>query len=216
MASTGGAMPRPASYDEPVAPLLAAAADGDSAAWHQLVDRFSGLLWATARAHRLSTADAGDVVQTTWLRLVENLGRIHDPEHLGGWLATTARRECLAVLRRSQREPAAAVETTFAHVPDQRAALDAALITDERDATLWQLFEQLPDRCRTLLRVLLADPPPAYAEVADALEMPIGSIGPTRQRCLTQLRRLALDSGALDPGDLDLNDVATTTGGGAS
>lgn len=209
-------MPRPASYDEPVAPLLAAAADGDSAAWDQLVERFTGLLWATARSHRLSTADAGDVVQTTWLRLVENLGRIQDPERLGGWLATTARRECLAVLRRSQREPSVVTDTVFAQVPDPRAPIDAALIADERDAVLWQVFDQLPDRCRRLLRVLLADPPPAYAEVAAALEMPIGSIGPTRARCLAQLRTLAVDSGALEPADVDLTDAGRTTGGGGS
>jgi RNA polymerase sigma factor (sigma-70 family) len=215
MAITGGAMPRPASFDEPVAPMLVAAADGDSAAWDQLVDRFSGLLWATARAHRLSTADAGDVVQTTWLRLVENLGRIQDPERLGGWLTTTARRECLAVLRRSQREPSFVDETAFAQLPDQRAPLDAALIADERDAALWQVFDQLPDRCRRLLRVLLADPPPAYADVAAALEMPVGSIGPTRARCLAQLRTLAVDSGALEPADIDLTDAGSTLGGGA-
>ena len=78
------------------------------------------------------------------------------------------------------------------------------------------MFDQLPDRCRRLLRVLLADPPPAYAEVAAALEMPIGSIGPTRARCLAQLRTLAVDSGALEPADVDLTDAGRTTGGGGS
>ncbi|MBA3525091.1 MAG: sigma-70 family RNA polymerase sigma factor, partial [Geodermatophilaceae bacterium] len=84
--------------------LVQRAALGDQSSWNTLVDRFTGLLWAVARSHRLDTVDAGDVVQTTWLRLVEKLDRIEDPERLGGWLATTARRECLAVLRRRQRE----------------------------------------------------------------------------------------------------------------
>lgn len=196
-----------------IGPLLDAAAAGDGAAWDALVARFTGLLWATARSHRLSTADAADVVQTTWLRLVENLGRIQDPERLGGWLATTARRECLVVLRRSRREPPVGDERLLDTVPDQRSALDVTLLVDERDASLWRVFDELPDRCRRLLRVLLADPAPSYAEVADALDMPIGSIGPTRQRCLASLRMLAVESGALDPGDLDLTDRTVSLGG---
>jgi DNA-directed RNA polymerase specialized sigma24 family protein len=111
-------------------------------------------------------------------------------------LATTARRECLVVLRRSRREPPVGDERLLDTVPDQRSALDVTLLVDERDASLWRVFEELPDRCRRLLRVLLADPAPSYAEVADALDMPIGSIGPTRQRCLASLRMLAVESGA--------------------
>ena len=103
----------------------------------------------------------------------------------------------------------------FDHVPDQRDPLDAGLLRSERDAVLWQLFEQLPDRCRRLLRVLVADPPPAYADVAQALDMPIGSIGPTRQRCLAQLRTLAIGSGAIDASDADLRDEGAPAPGGA-
>jgi RNA polymerase sigma factor (sigma-70 family) len=200
------------AYDAPVAPLVAAAASGDSSAWDTLVERFSGLLWATARSHRLDTADAADVVQTSWLRLLENLDRIQDPERLGGWLATVARRECLLVLRRSDREPPVPADEAFDRVPDQRAPLDAGLLADERDAALWQVFEQLPDPCRRLLRVLVSDPPPAYAEVAAALDMPIGSIGPTRARCLGKLRTLALANGALGPEDVDVRDAALSGG----
>jgi RNA polymerase sigma factor (sigma-70 family) len=187
-----------AARPDDLASLLSAAAGGDSGAWGELVARFSGLLWATARAHRLSAADSADAVQTTWLRLVENLERIDHPERLGGWLATTARRECLLVLRRGRREPAVPTDEVFEHLPDQREPLDAALLATERDAALWRVFDELSDRCRRLLRVLLADPAPAYADVAAALDMPIGSIGPTRQRCLGRLRRLAVESGALD------------------
>jgi RNA polymerase sigma factor (sigma-70 family) len=200
-------------YDA-VGPLLDAARAGDSASWDQLVDRFSGLLWATARAHRLSTTDAADVVQTTWLRLVENLDRIQDAERLGGWLATTARRECLLVLKRGRREPPVATDEVFDHLPDQRDDLDSSLLLAERDAILWRIFDQLPDRCRTLLRVLVADPPPAYAEIAEALGIPIGSIGPTRQRCLRQLRTLAITSGAIADDETDVRDEGVTTAGG--
>ena len=83
--------------------LVRAAAEGDQQAWDALVDRFAGLVWAIARAHRLSPADAADVSQTTWLRLVEHLGRIRDPERVGAWLAATARHECLRVIRHAGR-----------------------------------------------------------------------------------------------------------------
>jgi RNA polymerase sigma factor (sigma-70 family) len=203
-------------FDEPLGQLLRAAADGDSVAWDSLVDRFSGLLWATARAHRLSSTDAADVVQTTWLRLLENLGRIQEPDRLGGWLAVVARRECLLVLKRSNREPPVPADEVLDRVPDQRAPVESAMLVAERDAALWQVFDELPDPCRRLLRVLVADPPPAYAEVADALGMPIGSIGPTRARCLAKLRTLALASGALDPADVvDVTDAALAGGGEA-
>jgi RNA polymerase sigma factor (sigma-70 family) len=204
------------AYDEPVAPLLAAAAAGDSAAWDTLVDRFSGLLWATARAYRLSASDAADVVQTTWLRLLENLGRIQEPERLGGWLSVVARRECLLVLKRSNREPPVPAGEVLDRIPDQRAAVESSLLVAERDAALWEVFDALPDPCRRLLRVLVSDPPPAYSDVAVALDMPIGSIGPTRARCLAKLRTLALQSGALDQDDVvDVSDAARLGGGEA-
>lgn len=170
--------------------LVSAAADGDQTAWNALVTRFNGLLWAVARSYRLSTPDASDVVQTTWLRLVENLDRIREPPRLGYWLATTARRECLQSLRRSGREQLIAGPEHLEQEPSSAAALDAALLLSERDTALWWAVDQLPAGCQQLLRVLMAVPPPAYAEVAAALDMPIGSIGPSRQRCLAHLRRL--------------------------
>jgi RNA polymerase sigma factor (sigma-70 family) len=197
-----------------VADLLARARAGDQTAWDALVAAYTNLLWSVARAHRLDTADAGDAVQTAWLRLLENLDRIQEPERLGGWLAVVARRECLLVLKRSHREPPVPADEWLDRVPDQRAPVEAAMLVAERDAALWQVFDELPDPCRRLLRVLVADPPPAYAEIADALDMPIGSIGPTRARCLAKLRTLALQSGALDPDDVvDVTDAALSTGG---
>ena len=167
--------------------LVAAAGDGDQAAWDALVDRFAGLVWSIARGHRLSQADAGDVVQTTWLRLVEHLDRIREPERLGSWLATTARNESLAVIRRGARSRPVE-DVGLDDTDDDAPAVDEGLLTHERDRALWQALGRIGDRCRTLLRVLMAEPPPSYADVSAALDMPIGSIGPTRQRCLEKLR----------------------------
>jgi RNA polymerase sigma factor (sigma-70 family) len=170
--------------------VVRAASHGDRDAWNALVARYSGLIWSVARAHRLGDADAADVFQTTWLRLVEHLGEIRNPDGVGSWLATTARHECLRVLRVGQRH----VLTDGFDLPDDVSdtALDAGLIAGERDTALWRALSQLSGRCRALLRMLAADPPPSYEEVGAALDMKIGSIGPTRGRCLEQLRdRLA-------------------------
>lgn len=169
------------------AELVAAAAAGDREAWGALVERYTSLLWSVARSFRLSEADAADVVQTTWLRLVEHLDRVDDPERLPGWLATTVRRECLRLVRRASHESYG----PLAEVADDGPAPDSGVLKDERDAVLWQAFAQLDDACRQLLRVLIADPPPAYAAVSAALDIPVGSIGPTRARCLGKLRRMA-------------------------
>lgn len=171
-----------------VTELLRRADGGEQAAWDALVSRYEALLWSVGRAHRLGTADAADVVQTTWLRLLENLRRIEDPERLAGWLVTTARRECLRLLRRAGRE---VPDDDILDVPDPRSpALDTALLREERDAALWSCFAHLPERCQRLLRVLMVADPPAYAEVSLALGMPVGAIGPTRMRCLARLRAL--------------------------
>ena len=187
------------------AALLARASAGDETAWHALVEQYTSLLWAVARSHRLDSADAGDVVQTTWLRLLEHLDRIEDPRRLVGWLVTTARRECLRVLRRSGRERPAAEDSTF-DLPDDTDPVDTQLLVDERNAALWAAFAQLPERCQKLLRVAVATPQP-YGAVSQALDMPIGSIGPTRARCLARLRVLlegtGLDSGPVGPGDTE-------------
>lgn len=175
--------------------LIHAAAQGDQSAWDRLVDRYSGLLWAVARAHRLSAADAADVVQTTWLRLFEHLPEIRNPDGLGAWLATTARRECLRTLRRSARcEPSEEIDTLAGHDPEE---LDTSLLQAERAAGLWAAFEQLSASDQALLRMLAADPAPSYQEISAALEMPIGSIGPTRGRALERLRRALEGSGTL-------------------
>jgi RNA polymerase sigma factor (sigma-70 family) len=158
-------------------------------AWSTIVDRFSSLVWATTRAHRLSRDDASDVAQTTWLRLVEHLDRIREPERLGAWLATTARHESLRVIRRGAREQPSDEADLFEAPIDE--TLDRLLIDPERDGLLWRAFAQLSERCKSLLRLLMADDEPSYEEVGAALGMPIGAIGPTRGRCLEKLRGAA-------------------------
>jgi RNA polymerase sigma factor (sigma-70 family) len=185
-----------------VSPLVAEAGRGSQEAWNDLVARFGSLVWAIARAHGLDQADAGDVSQTTWLRLVENLDRIRDPEKVGAWLASTARNECLRLLRRAGRH-VPLDEGTDVEDGSAGPEIETHLLETERDAALWRAFRRLGNRCRMLLRLLMSDPPASYDEVSAATGWPLGSIGPTRARCLQQLRRHAAAVG-IAPGDVFL------------
>lgn len=175
--------------------LVEQAATGDQKAWNDLVDRYGNLVWSVVRGFRLDPASAADVSQTTWLRLVENLDRIRDPERLAGWLATTARHEALRLLRRTQRE----LPTVDLDVMSDPAFVDPAaeLIENERAAEVVAAYQTLSHDCQQLLRLLTADPPLEYAEIAELIDRPVGSIGPTRARCLQRLRR-SLESVHLD------------------
>ena len=170
------------------------AADGDKSAWDALVANFSRMIWGVAHAHRLGPADAGEVVQTTWLRLVENLDRITYPERIGGWLATTARNESLRRLRLRGREVLSDDGGGWDDEPDAAPTPEVQLLDRDRDRRVLAAFARLLQRCRTLLQMVVVAAPP-YAEVAAALDMPIGSIGPTRARCLERLRRLLAEDG---------------------
>jgi RNA polymerase sigma factor (sigma-70 family) len=176
-----------------VAELVRAAAEGDQVSWDRLVARYNGLVWSIARAHRLSHADAADVVQTTWLRAVEHLGRLRDPDSIGGWLATTTRHESLRAIRLGSRQ--VPTEIDFDSRSSDDPPVDAPLLERERDRVLWAALGQLDERCQVLLRMLVADPPATYDEICAALDMRIGSIGPTRGRCLERLRGLAEAAG---------------------
>ena len=176
--------------------MVDSAANGDQAAWNALVAQFAGLVWSITRSYRLGPADAADVSQTAWLRLVEHLGRLNEPDRVGSWLAATTRHECLAVLRRSGRQ--LPTEDEYLEPDPGREPtvdLDAELIRDERRRALWQGLGQLSAPCQRLLRLLMTDPPPSYDDVAAALDMPVGSIGPTRGRCLERLRQRMQISG---------------------
>jgi RNA polymerase sigma factor (sigma-70 family) len=170
--------------DIPVERLVRAAECGDERAWSALVQRYGGIVWAVARAHRLNDADAADAAQATWLRLVQNLGRLRQPAAVPGWIATTARRECLRILRQRDRQACSELPE-LVDEPDLTGAVEAG----ERTAALARAFSRLTPADQALLRLLSAEPALSYKDIACALDMPIGSIGPTRMRALARLRR---------------------------
>ena len=172
--------------DQAISELMQEAAAGKQAAWDELVERFGGLVWSVARSFRLDPATTADVSQTTWLRLVENLDRIRTPEALPGWLATTARREALRVIGHHKR----VVPTVSVEVMSDPVFVDpsADLVEGEQARALVTAFGALSDQCQQLLRLLATEPPLEYGDIAATIGRPIGSIGPTRQRCLKDLR----------------------------
>jgi len=183
---------RPSSDDLELRLVVAAAATGDAEAWQHLSQRFGPMITGIARSCRLGDVDAGEVFQTAWLRLVENIDRIEQPERVGAWLATTARRESLRLFRARSRIEFDSESLTSLPDVDQ-PAVDAAMLTDERAVMLRIAYDRLPPRCQRLLGLLSDDDAPSYKEISEVLSMPIGSIGPTRGRCLDHLRRLLLE-----------------------
>ena len=177
-----------------VASLVEGAAEGDQHAWRELVHRFGGMIASVGRRYGLSSADIGELQQTTWLRLVENLHRIEQPERVGGWLATTASRQSLQLIKRASRYTLGA-DQMLANLPDDHTfELDALPPGEERKALL-RGWARLKPRCRELITLLVADDAVGYKELSKLLDMPIGSIGPTRARCLEHLRRLIAEEG---------------------
>jgi RNA polymerase sigma factor (sigma-70 family) len=173
--------------------LLAAASAGDQQAWHALVDRFDPLIRSVLAGYRLDRESAADVGQTVWLRVFEHQNRIRHPERLGAWIAATARHEALRSIKRLQRNaPSDELDETpdlNAPSPDERA-IDAEILRDALSA-----FRQLPEDSKSLLRLLVASPPLPYAEIAAEVGRPVGSIGPSRSRCLRALRANMNDPG---------------------
>jgi RNA polymerase sigma factor (sigma-70 family) len=173
-----------------VTDLVARATDGDRQAWDALVDQYAPLIWSICRRHLAGAADAQDVSQRVWLRLVEHLGELRDPAALPGWLATVTRRECLQALRAAQGPRAAGSLPDDQTLPDEHAHTpEHELLAAERHAALRDAFQYLPPAGRELITLLLHDPPVPYAQISARLGVPIGSIGPTRRRYLDQLRR---------------------------
>jgi RNA polymerase sigma factor (sigma-70 family) len=166
--------------------LAREAAAGDERAWTDLVHRLDGVLHTVARRYRLGAADVDDVVQTTWLRALAHLERLNDPAAIAGWLIVTARREAMRTLQRATRE----VLTDDSETIDEPdfAGPDAVAIERERRAAVHGAVERLPGRQRRLLSSMLATPSPSYEQLSSRLAMPVGSIGPTRDRALAQLR----------------------------
>jgi len=175
--------------------LVSRARAGEADAWSQLVDGYLGLLTASLRAMNLSDADIRDVTQTTWLRLVQNIDRIEEPARVGSWLVTTARREGLRVIGqrrwldvRLEADEEKWIDLTAGDAFDN-------LLNRERDEAVQAVFEQLPQRCQALLNELFQDDKRPYDEIGRVLQMPIGSIGPTRARCLKKFCALAEQCG---------------------
>jgi RNA polymerase sigma factor (sigma-70 family) len=170
--------------------LVTRARTGDQQAWDALVERYAPLVWSICRRYRLDSADADDVGQTVWLQLVDQLDRIRDPAAIPGWLATTTRRECGRVACAARRTQAAdGYEMDVENIPDARTGMaEEELLAAERHAALRAAFADLPPGCQQLIAILSEDPPVPYAEISTRLGIPVGSIGPTRRRCLEKLR----------------------------
>jgi RNA polymerase sigma factor (sigma-70 family) len=176
--------------------LLQSAGAGDQCAWEQLVRRFEPAVAAMVSSFRLQDADARDAAQRTWLQMIEYHGQVREPEALAGWLKTTARRECLRIVRDQRRtEPLDGMEG--AECTDVSIDIEQRVIDADTKRQLGQLIRRLPQRSSALLGLLFQEDPPCYAELSRKTGIPVGSIGPTRARALIQLRRLiAAQAGA--------------------
>jgi RNA polymerase sigma factor (sigma-70 family) len=191
--------------DPSVAALVARVGDGDQEAWNELVERYSPLVWSICVHYQLNRQDIDDVGQNVWLLLVEHIGSLREAAALPGWLATTTKHEALRVLRAARRRDRAGLP------PEDQMPLDPTdttveqeVIIAERNAALRMAFAELPSRCHELLSLLMCDPPPAYAHISATLGIPVGSIGPTRSRCLDRLRRSPHLAGVLGDGARDV------------
>jgi RNA polymerase sigma factor (sigma-70 family) len=179
---------------EEIGHLMRSVARGHQRDWEALVREFRGVIRGVARSYRLSDDDAADVTQATWLRLLEHLDNLREPARVGAWLATTARRECLCVVRGSQRHTLVGEEFPEflagenAPEPSDASPGDALLVA-ERNMALWRSFARLSANDQALLRLLMADQRDAYKKAATTLNVPLGSIGPMRARALERLRR---------------------------
>lgn len=169
-----------------------AARKGDAQAWQQLVDGHAGLVWSVIRGFRFDTETGKDVFQTVWLRLAEHLDNIREPSRLAGWIGQTTRNECVGLVRQRTKvvvsdevaDLPAADDRSTTHFPDPGAGLERS----EERAAVAEAFDRLGERCQRLLRLLILDPPLSYEQISEQLELPVGSIGPTRSRCLDALR----------------------------
>ncbi len=172
---------------------FAAYRSGDEHRMGELVDLLTPILWHTARSQRLDGHTAEDVIQTAWIRLVEHAGSIQDPQAVLAWLITTVRREAWRITKRETRA-IVTDEVPEDATPPGSVPLDpaAAVALREEQQQLWHHVGQLGDRCQALLRLVAFVDRPDYAAVSQALGMPIGSIGPTRGRCLAKLRAALL------------------------
>ena len=183
------------TYDEALdVAELVRQAEGDRWAWERLVDQYARLIWAVTRDFKLLESDAGDVFQVTWLRLLEHINKLEHPDRVGSWLAATARNECLRCLAARKKVMLAQDDAVLEAAAGPEPEIDEGLLSAERSQMVREAVANLPRRWQRMLELLMADPPGSYAEISDQLGLPIGSIGPTRTRCLARLRVLLLTS----------------------
>jgi len=176
--------------DDPcVTDLVMRARKGNQQAWEALVERYAPLIWSICRHYRLDRSDAEDVAQSIWLQFVNHLGAIRDPAAVPGWLTTVTKRECGRVVR-AARGPQAAGQLADENLPDkQTRTAEQELLAAERHAVLRDAFTCLSPSRQQLMAMLIEDPPVPYTEISARLGIPVSSIGPTRRRCLDQIRR---------------------------
>ena len=173
-----------------VTDLVTRAKNGEQRAWDALVERYAPLIWSICRRFRLEAADAEDVGQAVWLKLVTHLDDLRDSAALPGWLATTTRRECGRVINAADARRANERVLIADSIPDtETETVEQELLVAEQHAVLRAALARLPLSCRQLLVLLSADPPVPYAEISARLGISIGSIGPNRRRCLDRLGR---------------------------
>jgi len=187
-----------------VTTLVLCARAGEQDAWDQIVERYAPLVWSVCRRYSLAGGDAEDVAASVWLKLVERLETIREPAALPGWIATTATRECLHLLRGRNRQVLVDDEDQLAEPDGLAATTDEWLLEQERHVALRVAFEGLSERCRRLLSMVFGEPPTSYSQIAGTLGMRVGAIGPTRMRCLDKLRE--------SPTVAALRDTSTTGG----
>jgi RNA polymerase sigma factor (sigma-70 family) len=179
----------PIRNDPPVTDLVMGARNGDQQAWDALVERYAPLIWSICRRYRLGSADAEDVNQSVWLTLVDQLAALREPAALPGWLATTTQRECGRVLRAARKPQTGWYVLDAEDIADEQAVTaEEELLQAERQAALREAFTYLPPSCQQLIAMLIQDPPVPYVQISAVLGIPVGSIGPTRRRCLEKLR----------------------------
>jgi len=167
------------------AELVRLARGGDARAWEDIVHGLSGLVWRALADFGMSAADRQDVYAAAFFRLFERMETIREPSKLPGWIATTARNEARTLLRARNRFD---VRDELGDRADDQAASDERLLEGELKAALKSAFGRLTPACQQLLRLVTADPKLSYREIGLLLDIPHGSIGPTRQRCLDRLR----------------------------
>jgi RNA polymerase sigma factor (sigma-70 family) len=193
----GAATERPGDVWGEAASAYERWSDGDAVALDELVKVMTPVLWHVVRSYRLATELAEDVVQTTWLSLVRSKGSIHEAGAVGGWLTTTARREAWKVAKATGRGIPVEDEELARRLPEEGSA-EAEVVRRDADSLLWSAVERLSGRCQALLRIVAFEHRPDYTKIAADLEMPVGSIGPTRGRCLQKLRALIEENGEND------------------